>query len=69
MFMQKALQGKNKVKFPVPDGIRFERVDVTTGSIVGEGSKDSMIIAVNEDAVKSPVNLPEKKTANPILPD
>ena len=32
-FMQKALEGKTMVKFPIPDNIKFEMVDVETGRL------------------------------------
>lgn len=60
LFMQKALQGKNKVKFPVPDGIRFERVDMATGAIAGDGAKDSMTVAVKDDTPSTALSLAEK---------
>jgi len=56
-FLQKVLQGKNKVKFPVPTGIKFETVDVRTGRLADELSLETMSVAVKEELDLSP--LPE----------
>ena len=56
-FLQKVLQGKNKVKFPVPTGIKFETVDVGTGRLADERSLETMSVAVREELDLSP--LPE----------
>jgi len=56
-FLQKVLQGKNKVKFPVPAGIKFETVDVHTGRLANESSLETMSVAVKEELDLSP--LPE----------
>lgn len=48
-FMQKALQGKNKVHFPVPDGIEFEQVDVQTGLPPDESSGETLRVAVRKE--------------------
>ncbi len=45
-FMQKALKDKPKVKFPVPDGIRFARVDTKTGYLATANSPNSLEVAV-----------------------
>ncbi len=63
-FLQKVLQGKNKVKFPVPTGIKFETVDVRTGRLADELSLETMSVAVKEELDLSPLpeipELPEK---------
>jgi len=56
-FLQKVLQGKNKVKFPVPAGIKFATVDVRTGRLADERSLETMSVAVREELDLSP--LPE----------
>jgi len=56
-FLQKVLQGKNKVKFPVPAGIKFETVDVRIGRLADELSLETMSVAVKEELDLSP--LPE----------
>ena len=56
-FLQKVLQGKNKVKFPVPTGIKFETVDVRSGRQADESSLETMRVAVKEELDLSP--LPE----------
>lgn len=45
-FMQKALKNKSRVKFPVPDGIRFARVEATTGYLATANSPNSLEVAV-----------------------
>lgn len=62
-FLQKVLEGKNKVKFPVPAGIKFETVNVSTGRLADERSLEIMSVAVKEELDLSP--LPE----NPELPE
>ncbi|MBC8285568.1 MAG: PBP1A family penicillin-binding protein, partial [Nitrospinae bacterium] len=65
-FMQKALEGKTRVKFPVPDNIKFETVDVETGRLPGEFALEKMQVAVKEDVDLSPLPAlneePENKT-------
>lgn len=61
LFMQKALQGKNKVNFPVPDGIRFEKVDVETGFLASDGSKDAVSVALKEEVQLSSPSDAERK--------
>ncbi len=59
-FLQKVLQGKNKVKFPVPTGIKFETVDVRTGRLADELSLETMSVAVKEELDLSPLlEMPE----------
>jgi 1A family penicillin-binding protein len=62
-FLQKVLEGKNKVKFPVPAGIKFETVNVSTGRLADERTLETMSVAVKEELDLSP--LPE----NPELPE
>ena len=50
-FMQKALQGRNQTKFPIPEGIKFEKVDVHSGTLVDEQTVESMNIALKEEVV------------------
>jgi 1A family penicillin-binding protein len=56
-FLQKVLQGKSMVKFPVPAGIKFETVDVRTGRLADEKSLETVSVAVKEELDLSP--LPE----------
>lgn len=48
-FMQKALEGKSPVKFPVPEKIKFATVDVQTGYLADEFSLETLQVAVKED--------------------
>ena len=59
-FMKKALEGKNPVKFPVPDKIKFATVDVQTGYLADEFSLETLQVAVKENVDLS---------APPILPN
>ncbi len=45
-FMQKALKDKSRVKFPVPDGIRFARVEANTGYLATANTPNSLEVAV-----------------------
>ena len=54
-FMQKALEGKTKVKFPVPGNIKIAIVDVKTGKLPDEFSLEKIEIAVKEDVDLSPL--------------
>ena len=54
-FMQKALEGKTKVKFPVPGNIKIATVDVKTGKLPDEFSLEKIEIAVKEDMDLSPL--------------
>ena len=54
-FMQKALEGKTKVKFPVPDNIKFVTVDVETGKLPREFSLEKIKVAVKNDLDLSPI--------------
>ncbi|MBI4390068.1 MAG: transglycosylase domain-containing protein, partial [Nitrospinae bacterium] len=53
-FMQKALEGKNKVNFPVPAGIKFEKVNSQTGYLAEGGSPEGMEVAVKEETPLAP---------------
>ena len=54
-FMQKALAGKTRVKFPVPENIKFTTIDVETGRLPGEFSLEKIQVAVKEDVDLSPL--------------
>ena len=54
-FMQKVLAGKTKVKFPVPENIKFTTIDVETGRLPGEFSLEKIQVAVKEDVDLSPL--------------
>ncbi len=72
-FLQKVLQGKNKVKFPVPVGIKFETVDVRTGRLADELSLETMSVAVKEELDLSPLpeipEMPEQDDEFSAFPD
>ena len=53
-YMQKALQGKNLINFPIPEGIKFEKVDVNTGTLADNQSTETMNVAVKEETVILP---------------
>jgi 1A family penicillin-binding protein len=53
-FLQKVLQGKSIVKFPVPRGIKFATVDTKTGFLADEDSQDTLQVAVKEELDLSP---------------
>ena len=54
-FMQKALEGKTRVKFPVPDNIKIVTVDVETGKLPREFSLEKIKVAVKNDLNLSPI--------------
>ncbi len=55
-FMQKALSGKNKVNFPIPDGIVRVQVDAQTGYLPDETTQEKIWVAVKEDVdLKKPL--------------
>ncbi|MZG53846.1 MAG: PBP1A family penicillin-binding protein [Nitrospinae bacterium] len=58
-FMQKALEGKTRVKFPVPDNIKIATVDVETGKLPGEFSLEKIQVAVKNGVDLTP--LPEEE--------
>ena len=53
-YMEKALQGKNQIKFPIPEGIKFEKVDVYTGTLADNQSMETMNVALKEETVILP---------------
>jgi penicillin-binding protein 2D len=53
-FLQKVLEGKNIVKFPVPAGIKFETVDTQTGFLADDKSLETLRVAVKEELDLSP---------------
>ena len=61
-FMQKALEGKTKVKFPVPDNIKIVTVDVETGKSPGKFSLEKIKVAVKEDVDLSPILYEEQES-------
>ena len=54
LYMERALQGKNQIKFPIPEGIKFEKVDVHTGTFADNQSTETMNVAVKEETVILP---------------
>jgi len=53
-YMDKALKGKNQIKFPIPEGIKFEKVDVYTGTLADNQSMETMNVALKEETVILP---------------
>ena len=53
-YMEKALQGKNQIKFQIPEGIKFEKVDVYTGTLADNQSMETMNVALKEETVILP---------------
>jgi 1A family penicillin-binding protein len=53
-FMQKVLEGKNPVNFPVPEKVKFATVDVQTGYLAQEFSLETLQVAVKEGVNLSP---------------
>jgi len=71
-FMQKVLEGKSPVKFPVPDKIKFATVDVQTGYFPDELSVSTMQVAVKEDVeLSAPLVVSEDQEPNEtdVLPE
>jgi 1A family penicillin-binding protein len=71
-FMQKALEGKSPVKFPVPDKVKFATVDVHTGYLADEFSLEILQVAVKENVdLSAPPILPNQQEADEIglIPD
>jgi len=62
-FLQKVLAGKNKVKFPVPAGIKLATVDTRTGKLAGENSLETIEVAVPETLDLTPG--PEERGVDP----
>ena len=70
--MEKALEGKSPVKFPVPDKIKFATVDVQTGYFPDELSVSTMQVAVKEDVeLSAPLVVSEDQEPNEtdVLPE
>ena len=63
-FLQKALEGKTKVKFPVPENIKFETVDVKTGRLPEEFSLEKMQVAVKNDIDLTPIPISNETSEN-----
>jgi 1A family penicillin-binding protein len=70
-FMQKVLEGKSPVNFPVPEKIKFATVDVQTGYLAQEFSLETLRVAVKEDVDLSPPELSKEQESNEteLLPD
>jgi penicillin-binding protein 1A len=62
-FLQKVLAGKNKVKFPVPAGIKLAIVDARTGKLAGDNSLETVEVAVPETLDLEPG--PEERGVDP----
>ncbi len=64
-FMQKVLEGKSPVNFPVPEKIKFATVDTQTGFLAEEFSLETLQVAVKEDVnlLPTPV-LPKEQEAD-----
>ena len=45
---------KVRLSFPVPEGIKFEKVDVHTGTLADNQSMETMNVAVKEETVILP---------------
>jgi 1A family penicillin-binding protein len=69
-FMQKVLEGKSPVNFPVPEKIKIATVDVQTGYLAQEFSLETLQVAVKEDVDLSPP-LPNEQEPDEteLLPD
>ena len=71
-FMQKVLEGKSPVNFPVPEKIKVATVDVQTGYLANEFSLEILKVAVKEDVdLSAPLVLPEEQEPDEteLLPD
>jgi penicillin-binding protein 1A len=60
-FLQKVLDSKNEVKFPVPPGIKIATVDIRTGLIPEEGVTDVLQVAVKEEVDLTPPTQKEEE--------
>jgi len=70
-FMQKVLEGKSPIKFPVPDKIKFATVDVQKGYLANEFSLETLQVAVKGDvdlSAPAVLNVPELDETG-LLPD
>ena len=47
-------RGKKQIKFSIPEGIKFEKVDVYTGTLADSQSIETMNVAVKEETVILP---------------
>ncbi|NIQ01155.1 MAG: PBP1A family penicillin-binding protein, partial [Nitrospinaceae bacterium] len=65
-FMQKAHEGKNRVKFPVPSGIKLKTVDVRTGKLASPAAAETLTVAVREEVDLKPP--PEESARDPLFP-
>ena len=71
-FMQKVLEGKSPVNFPVPEKVKFATVDAQTGYLANEFSLEILQVAVKEDVdLSAPPALPEEQEPDEteLLPD
>ncbi len=66
-FMKKALEGKDKVHFPKPEGIRIENVDIKTGILHKAGPEEFLRVAVKEETIipTELVETPDEFVAGP----
>ena len=49
LYMKKLLEGKDQVKFPVPEGIKFVTIDSETGYLAENKTKDKIRVAVKDE--------------------
>ena len=49
LYMQKLLKEKDRVKFPVPEGIKFATVDAETGYLADHNTKNKIRVSVKEE--------------------
>jgi 1A family penicillin-binding protein len=71
-FMQKVLEGKSPVNFPVPEKVKFATVDVQTGYLAQEFSLETLQVAVKKDVdLNPPPELPSEQEPDEtgFLPD
>jgi len=61
LYMQKALEEKDRVKFPIPEGIKFATVDAATGYLAKAETKEKIIVGVKKevDLAEPPQETPE----------
>ena len=65
LYMQKLLKEKDRVKFPVPEGIKFATVDAETGYLADAKTKNKIRVSVKEEVELTPPPPAEPET----LPD
>ena len=67
--MASAREVKNRIKFSIPEGIKFEKVDVYTGTLADNQSMETMNVAIKEEIVILPrateSSIAEQNPANP----